>query len=211
MKKRGILLAGLLGLAAWAQASDWAVGPRAALGWSQDTSAGSYSFVPEMVYGGGVQTELSLGEHGFADLELAYDQAGRRSVGSYYNGSRWIDFDGHLTEDEVGEALMGGWRLKAAHGLLHPRAYLGYQFTQALDNRQNVSGSGFASGQTLGYPNQDHRYRSFGIVGLGLGLGRTDSVILDFRASQELEHQTGFIGTAVYAKFQCGLTWLFRI
>jgi hypothetical protein len=212
-RRVGALLAAslLLSLAVGLRASDWAVGPRAALGWSQDTGDDSYSFVPEMTYGGGVQVERSLGKHAFAAFEVAYDQAGRRAVGTLQNGPGLYDYEDRLIEDEVGEALLAGGRVDALQGRLHPRAYLGYQFTQALDERQNVSGGGMPGFQSLLYPNQDHRYRSFGVLGLGLGLGRSDSVILDFRASQELEHQIGFVGAPVYAKFQFGLTWLYRI
>jgi hypothetical protein len=210
MRRMGLMAAGLLMLAASAGASDWAVGPRAALGWSQDTAYGASSFVPEMVYGAGVQVERGLGEHGFAAFDLGYDQAGRRSVSAFSYGPTVGTVDVHMTEDEVAEALLGGFRFGPSEAFWHPRAYAGYQFTQQLDLREDWSGP-LGSGHSVLYADQDHRYRPFGILGLGVGLGKGDTLVVDFRAAQELEHQTGSIATAVYAKFQFGLTWLYRL
>ena len=180
-----LIIAGLIAPSA-TPAAEFAFGPRASFGYSKDDSPRSEAWslaVP--VWGGGLQAELPLGPNAFAGAELGFEQAGFASpfAGSATKGT-WM-------EDMVAESLLAGWRWSSPGGVLHPRVSAGFQFTQTLSQRSIFEGGGAIPGAYYTYPDDFHRYRSFGLLGLGLGFGQQDSLIVDLRASQELWAQSG--------------------
>jgi hypothetical protein len=207
--KLGAAVLMLVALAAGLRADVFRFGPRVSGGFSKDVDYDAAQWTPAPVYSAGLQAEWDRNQALWGSFEVAYDQAAygnsQAVAGPLYGGQTAHSW---LTEDQVAESLMGGLRERCWDGRLHPRCYVGCQFTQALDLKVSASLAGQSFNRTE-YFDQDHRYRTLGLLGLGLGLGRSDAVVLDLRLSQELWRQTGWSADHLFAKWQMGATWFY--